>query len=112
MQKLFSYGTLQLEKVQLDTFGRKLTGVDDVLSRYKLDQIKIKDQEVLASSGVEYHPILKFTGNEKDLIEGVIFEITTEELEQADEYEAEDYKRVLETFKSGQQAWVYVSANE
>ena len=109
-EKLFSYGTLQVEKVQLDTFGRKLQGRPDTLTGYKLDKVKIIDEVVLASSGEKYHPILVFSGDEKDQVSGVIFEITALELQQADIYEAEDYKRILETFKSGAKAWVYISA--
>ena len=32
---LFSYGTLQLESVQLSTFGRALTGTADALPEYR-----------------------------------------------------------------------------
>lgn len=39
--KLFSYGTLQYESVQLSTFGRKLSGAADSLLGYKLEKIKI-----------------------------------------------------------------------
>lgn len=35
-EKLFSYGTLQQETVQLSTFGRKLQGTADVLIGYHL----------------------------------------------------------------------------
>jgi hypothetical protein len=35
-EKLFSYGTLQYEAVQLDTFGRTLLGQKDVLLGYRL----------------------------------------------------------------------------
>lgn len=110
MEKLFSYGTLQLEKVQLDTFGRILIGKPDTLSRYKIDKIKISDEEVLASSGIQYHPILKFSGEESDEVQGIIFEVSIEELRQADIYEEKNYKRILEQFKSGQKAWVYIAA--
>ena len=110
MEKLFSYGTLQLEKVQLETFGRKLVGKPDVLTRYKLDKVVIRDEKVLALSQVEEHLILKFSGDEQDVIDGVIFEVTEDELIEADKYEEENYKRILETFKSGETAWVYVEA--
>ena len=108
MEKLFSYGTLQLEKVQIETFGRKLVGRPDVLTRYKLEKIQIKDPSVLAASNQEIHPILRFTGNNSDRIEGVVFEVTNDELLQADVYEEQNYKRVLELFESGLRAWVYV----
>lgn len=107
-QLLFSYGTLQLEKVQLETYGRKLNGVPDKLLAYKLENLKIKDKSVVEKSEQEFHPIAIKTENKDDLIEGFIFEITTEELFNTDKYEVKDYKRVLETFASGKQAWVYI----
>lgn len=107
---LFSYGTLQKERVQLETFGRLLKGEQDVLAGYKLSSIEITDPEVLASSEQQYHLIAIPTGADTDTIQGVIFEISMEELLSADAYEAEDYKRVKEKFKSGNEAWVYVTA--
>lgn len=106
---LFSYGTLQYEKVQLETFGRLLKGTKDVLAGYLLSSVEITDEEVLAASEQQYHLIAVPSGLDNDTIEGVIFEITHEELLSADQYEAEDYKRVKEKFKSGMEAWVYVA---
>jgi len=108
-ESLFSYGTLQYEKVQLETFGRLLKGTKDVLSGYQLSSVEITDEDVLAASEQKYHLIAVPSGLETDTIEGVIFEITHEELLSADEYEAEDYKRVKEKFQSGREAWVYVA---
>lgn len=56
---LFSYGTLQLEKVQLDNDGRNLKGVKDRLCEYELDKLHIKDAVVLSKSQLEYHNILE-----------------------------------------------------
>jgi hypothetical protein len=47
MENLFSYGTLQQEKVQLDTFGRLLEEKRDVLQEYCISEIKIKDKSVI-----------------------------------------------------------------
>lgn len=109
---LFSYGTLQLPSVQLSSFGRLLTGKPDRLLGYKLAQLKITDETVLAKSETATHPIAIKTNNPIDFIEGVIFEISEKELQQADEYEVEDYCRVQELFESGALAWVYVEANQ
>lgn len=109
---LFSYGTLQLEKVQLENYGRLLSGRTDSLKNYKLDKLKITDREVLNRSGNEYHPIAIKTNSPNDIIEGMLFEITASELEETDKYEVSDYKRVLEIFSSGQQGWVYVAKEE
>jgi len=110
MHLLFSYGTLQLEKVQIESFGRILKGDHDALEGYKLGQLKITDPDVLAKSEKEYHPIAQFTNNPEDKVEGMLFEITQEELDQADAYEVDDYKRIEATFTSGKKGWIYVEA--
>lgn len=107
---LFSYGTLQKDKVQLETFGRLLNGSKDTLTGYKLSTIKITDEDVLSKSEQEYHLIAIPSELETDTIDGVIFEITHEELLAADGYETDAYKREKPTFKSGREAWVYVAA--
>lgn len=110
MEKLFSYGTLQYESVQLSTFGRKLEGVPDVLLGYKLEKIKITDPDVIKTSGESEHLILIPSGNIQDQIKGTVFEISPAELKQADDYEVEAYKRVKINLLSGGRAWAYVSA--
>jgi len=108
VNKLFSYGTLQLEQVQLNTFGRILKGNKDILRKYVVKNLKITDPDVIKSSGTDVHPILEFTGNRDDFVEGIVFEISDKELLQADSYEVDDYQRQLLTFESGIQAWVYL----
>lgn len=107
-ERLFSYGTLQLETVQRANFGRALEGAPDVLIGYALDKIEITDEEVLAESGQRFHLIAVKTGRAEDRVPGIVFEITAAELAAADAYEAEDYVRVEESFESGAKAWVYV----
>ncbi|MFC5044064.1 gamma-glutamylcyclotransferase family protein [Aquimarina hainanensis] len=110
MEKLFSYGTLQLEKVQLDTFGRRLTGTKEVLTNYRIETVKITDEAVIASSGIDEHLILKHSGQASDTVEGTLYEITEEELKHADAYEVDDYTRVKVSFRSGKEGWVYIGA--
>ena len=112
MEQLFSYGTLQNVEVQLETFGRELTGSKDHLLGYQLEMVEIKDQGVVELSGETHHPIAIATCNHTDEIPGMVFEITTQELAQSDEYEVDEYQRVLGKLKSGKQAWVYVSASD
>jgi gamma-glutamylcyclotransferase (GGCT)/AIG2-like uncharacterized protein YtfP len=109
MHYLFSYGTLQLERVQLENYGRLLKGEKDSLLNYKLETVRITDDDVLDKSGEEYHPIAVKTGNPDDRIEGVIFKITEAELQETDLYEGDTYTRVSETFDSGTEAWIYVA---
>ncbi|PWN72055.1 UDP-N-acetylmuramate--alanine ligase [Chryseobacterium phosphatilyticum] len=108
MPHLFSYGTLQKEQVQLETFGRILQGEKDTLSEYKLRLIEITDPEVLRKSGQKYHPVLHFSGNNEDQVEGILFEVTENEILQADEYEVDDYKRIETIFVSGKKGFIYV----
>ncbi len=108
MHYLFSYGTLQKEQVQIETFGRLLQGEKDVLTGYKLKMLEITDPEVLRKSSQKYHPILEFSGNTDDEVEGVLFEVTEKEILQADEYEVDDYQRIETVFKSGKKGFIYV----
>lgn len=110
MPLLFSYGTLQLEPVQLDTFGRRLAGSPDELVGFEKSFVEIADPEVVRTSGQTHHPIVKPTSREADRVAGMVFEITDTELESADEYEEEQYRRVEVILGSGTRAWVYVDA--
>jgi gamma-glutamylcyclotransferase (GGCT)/AIG2-like uncharacterized protein YtfP len=107
---LFSYGTLRQREVQLTTFGRELNGHDDAIVGYELDWVTITDPHVIATSGSDRHPILKPSDRPGAAVEGTVFTITEVELAAADEYEVDDYRRVLVPLRSGGQAWVYVVA--
>jgi GNAT superfamily N-acetyltransferase len=63
-------------------------------------------------SGKDFHPMMVYTGNPKDCVEGTVFEITPEELQQADSYEVKEYKRISASTASGKNVWVYVSAED
>jgi hypothetical protein len=107
---LFSYGTLQLEAVQLATFGRKLVGTPDELPGFAQSMMKIDDPQVVATSGKTHHPFATFTGRDADAIPGTVFRVTAAEIRNADTYEVASYKRVAVTLRSGARAWVYVDA--
>lgn len=108
MPFLFSYGTLQKEQVQIATFGRLLKGTHDKLFGYQLHFVEITDLEVLRKSEQKFHPILKYTGNIKDTVEGVLFEVTDAEITLADQYEVDDYKRIELLFESKKRGFIYV----
>jgi gamma-glutamylcyclotransferase (GGCT)/AIG2-like uncharacterized protein YtfP len=110
MPRLFSYGTLQQDNVQLATFGRRLTGVSDALVGYRQSMVAIQDPEVVRTSGKTHHPIVAFTGASEDRVPGMMFEISDAELAHADAYEVADYVRVKAPLASGLEAWVYVDA--
>lgn len=108
MHFLFSYGTLQKPKVQLESFGRLLEGHPDTLMGYRIQQFEITDEAVLATSEQLFHPIAVPANHSADSIDGMVFEITQAELERADAYEVDAYERVLVTLLSGKNAWVYI----
>jgi acyl-CoA thioesterase len=99
MPLLFSYGTLQDEPVQRATFGRKLEGAPDKLPGF----------EAMLLAGAGSHKNAAYKGDGA-ATEGTLFEVTKEELAQADEYERPArYVRIAVKLGSGKDAWVYVS---
>lgn len=108
--QLFSYGTLQLEQVQLETFGRELERKADALLGFKQTPLEITDPEVLKISGERFHPIVLASSDPMDTVAGTVFWITPDELAAADRYEVSDYHRVEAGLVSGGKAWVYVKA--
>jgi hypothetical protein len=109
MAYLFSYGTLQQESVQIASFGRTLKGKPDALPGWRREMVEIIDCEVFCLSGERFHPIL-VPGEAGDEIPGMVFEISDAELERADAYEVDAYKRIAQRLKSGLDAFVYVRA--
>lgn len=97
---LFSYGTLRDPAVQRSTFGRELTGRDDVLPGYTLGVVQ-------HTAEIQYANVLPATAAAE--VAGTVFEITEEELAAADRYEEDaQYTRALVTLRSGSEAWVYL----
>ena len=107
---LFSYGTIQKEQVQLELFGRLLKGAKDTLKGFGLSSIKTRDESAQSKTGHENHLIAIISNTGIDMIEGMVFEITAEEILLADKYEPDDFKRVKVELESGKKAWIYVAA--
>ena len=106
---IFSYGTLQLENVQMELFGRTLQGNSDILRGYKTSTIDIKDESFDSKCEQKTYLIAVSSNNKQDNIKGTVFEITEKELVIADDYESDDYKRVRVLLESGKEAWVYAA---
>ena len=95
MARLFSYGTLQHEGTQLSTIGRRLNGEEDTLVGF-------------ARSTAGNHDNVTFTGDAKDGVSGMLFDVTDGELAKIDGYEiAFGYTRRVAKLASGSEAWVY-----
>lgn len=106
---LFSYGTLQKEKVQLELFGRLLHGPKDSLKGYKLSSVEIKDESFLSKNEQKIQLTVIPSNDKNDIIEGTVFEISEEELLLSDKYEPDNYKRVKVELESGKKAWIYAA---
>jgi len=93
--RVFSYGTLQDDRVQLDTIGRRLDGTRD---------------ELVGFEAVMHGPYRNVRPSVSSRVAGTVYEITDAELTTFDEYEADAaYVRVETTLASGRTAWVYVA---
>ncbi len=110
MELLFAYGTLQLETVQIATFGRRLAGTPDTLAAFELVSLTIDDPAVVALSGKATHHMAAFTGRAADQISGTVFAVTPVEIQKADGYEVAAVKRVAVVLQSGASAWAYVDS--
>lgn len=109
-EHLFSYGTLQLESVQLSLFGRTLSGHRDILPNFEHALLKIDDPAEVAALGKTHHAIAKFTGRADDEVAGTAWLVTMDELLKTDAYEPPEYQRVRVVLRSEIQAWVHVDA--
>ena len=108
MELLFSYGTLQKSETQLELFGRHLRGWTDVLEGFTTAEIEIDDEEFLAKGeGSKQLTAVAYSGG---VINGMVFEITPEEIAMIDEYEPHNYERIVVTLRSGKRAWLYLAA--
>ncbi|MET6991230.1 gamma-glutamylcyclotransferase family protein [Sediminicola arcticus] len=96
--QLFTYGTLQDQDIQLQLFGRVLSGEPDILIRYQLSKKKIMGR----------YTVIHKTNDPINRLEGIRYSLALQELLDTDTYEGEAYKRILVTLASGKKAWVYV----
>ncbi len=98
---VFAYGTLTDPVIRNNLLGRDVQTRNDFLSGYRPGEIFL--------DGEKYPAISKNSSWNKP-VKGMVFEVTTAELEAIDGYESDAYKRVKERLKSGLEAWVYVRA--
>ncbi len=96
MEKLFVYGSLQSAFIQYKVLGRVCEGQIDILDNYLRSDISL--------DGSVYPIAVPLEG---EYIEGTILELTDEELQRADIYETEAYRRIKVTLRSGAEVWMY-----
>lgn len=80
-ERLFAYGSLQLESVQRATFGRRVSGKGDRLRGYRLVPLLIEDPAVVAVSGKSEHTMAERTDQDCDSIAGTVLELSRMEIE-------------------------------
>jgi len=98
---LFAYGTLQDPAIQIEHFGRRLTGTPDRLDGFTRSTL---------SDGADVYPVLIPGGPAPASVDGLVFEISETDLVAADLYEGDLYRRIRVRLASGTEAWVYVAA--
>lgn len=107
---LFTYNTPKLNVEHLD-YNHHEPKIKDTLSGYKLNGLALKNPSLKEKSDANQDLIAIKSHDKGDRIEGIVLEISGEELMKTDTYNISDYKRVLETADSGTEVWVYVSNN-
>ena len=95
MPLVFSYGTLQDPLIQIELFGRQLQGVTANL------------QGFLKKENAVFKRYPSIVLSNYDRVDGVIFEMTDQELKICDAYETNAYKRKLHDFENHKGVWVY-----
>src|SRR5690242_13810373 len=109
MVLLFAYGTLQKRNVQIASFGRELAGRDDALPGFTRHTVPILDPQAAAWVGESSYFNVEPSSRPEDFVPGTVYEITEQELAAADKYEEDaEYRRILVTLQSGDEAWVYL----
>lgn len=96
MELLFVYGTLQDAAVQQRLIGRTVSGTPDTLDGFFKSSMSMVE-------GV-YPLVIPRHGHE---VQGMVLEVTIEELLAMDVYETSAYRRVRVPLRSGRETWVY-----
>jgi gamma-glutamylcyclotransferase (GGCT)/AIG2-like uncharacterized protein YtfP len=97
MIKLFAYGTLLDQKIQIELFGEKISGTMDSISGYRVIQgVKIE--------GIDYVTLIRDKNN---TVVGKVYNLTDKQLKIVDEYETSSYERILIKTNSGIDTFVY-----
>jgi gamma-glutamylcyclotransferase (GGCT)/AIG2-like uncharacterized protein YtfP len=96
MEYLFVYGTLQEPEVQQRIIGRVVPGAPDILDGFGRSKLAMGD-------GV-FPLVIPRHGSSVD---GLLLEVTPDELARLDYYETSAYRRFWVTLRSGRECWVY-----
>ena len=98
---LFVYGTLAIGETLKNIIDRDVPGIPVRLDGYDGSKMVIIESE-------------SYPAAEKNIecsIQGLLIEVTSEELEKLDVYETDAYKRKEVELTNGKKAWVYLNKN-
>ena len=98
---LFVYGTLAADEARKDILDRDVPGIQATLDGY--------DGSKMVTIDSEHYPAAE--KNIECSIQGLLIELTREELEKLDFYETDAYKRKEVELTNGIKAWIYLSKN-
>ena len=98
---LFVYGTLITGKTLKNILDRDVPGIPATLDGYDSSKMVVIESE-------------SYPAAEKNIecsIQGLLIEVTSEELEKLDVYETDAYIRKEVELTNGKKAWVYLNKN-
>jgi len=75
--------------------GRTATGSIDFLDGYQRGTIKLGEYPILDAAASDNY------------VEGLVLEVSTDELQRLDIYETSAYRRIRVSLRSGGEAWTY-----
>lgn len=97
MELLFVYGTIKDRNEQQAVLGRQLIGRPGRLHGFRLKSLR---------EGRSVYPIIEEGAGE--VIEGLVMEVSGEDLKRLDVYEGESYRRGRVALESGDDCWAYM----
>ena len=98
---LFVYGTLATGETRKNILDRDVPGIPATLDGY--------DGSKMVTIDSEHYPAAE--KNTECSIQGLLIEVTSEELERLDAWETDAYKRKEVELTDGEKAWVYLNKN-
>ncbi len=97
MELLFVYGTIKDRNEQQAVLGRQLIGRPGRLHGFRLKSLR---------EGRSVYPIIEEGAGE--VIEGLVMEVSGEDLKRLDVNEGESYRRGRVALESGDDCWAYM----
>jgi gamma-glutamylcyclotransferase (GGCT)/AIG2-like uncharacterized protein YtfP len=99
IEKLFVYGTLRDTDIRRELTGKGyFVAASAMLQGFVMEQLNLDG---------ETYPIIRFTGNPEDTIQGEVLDVDHNDLLAFDVYEGPEYTRERVKLENGMVAWTY-----